>query len=461
MQRSSGRRNQNSLDLAETQVLSIPGCGFHPKDNTHHYLCLDSLLGHYTSSSGTGIYHAPLHLPDQSIINKISFHYYDPAEGADGNLSLFKVVLSVGAIPGSAKLADLSSSGSEMYGTVSTASGFSQLIENSNYDYYFTFTAPDGVSIGLPRVEVEYTLPSDSSVYEYLDLPPAGFVPYSDDLEYRNFGWYADNNSTTTPVHLQAPVLLPDGALVHAGWFYYYDNNAAINVRAHLHRTDLAGSWDPSDAMADFESFETNQYSVSAVALTKYTRIDNSKYAYWIYYELPASAELPPVMGGRGHVIRFKNEQVYPLRSISIPAAAFSPKTDGQVYANHGRYLESHGVDNIYIAPLYLEEGKTIRRVKFYYERKGSPTTEAVATLIESTDLGGYPLSELTSSGTGWRYTDSGLLHDLVVDNQHHSYTLEWKLPESYTSDTHVLPSGVVIEIADGDDLLFIPIVRN
>ena len=193
-----------------------------------------------------------------------------------------------------------------MYGIVSTPAGFSQLIENSNLRLLFYIPAPDDVSMGSSRSRL--STPSHRTALSTIIWICRR--PVSSPIRTTwNTGISAGMQITTAPQPLSTfkhRCFCCDGALVHAGWFYYYDNNADVNVKLTCTAPTWPGSWIPSDAMADFESFETNQYSVSAVPLTKYTRIDNSKYAYWIYYELPASAELPPVMGGRGHVIRLR-----------------------------------------------------------------------------------------------------------------------------------------------------------
>ncbi len=62
-------------------------------------------------------------------------------------------------------------------------------INNADFDNFFEF-----ISIGsesntdLMAVQIEYTLPTTVYEHDYLNIPAAAFVPYSDDVGFFSYG---------------------------------------------------------------------------------------------------------------------------------------------------------------------------------------------------------------------------------------------------------------------------------
>ena len=453
----------------ETQYLAIPAAAFHPKLFNYSYTNTGRKLTHLSAPEVYyGEYFAPLQLPDGSSIQKVTFYYDDLSVDDNCHLTLYQSMR--GDVMSITPIALLHSGGYGGSGSDSTTDVWGPiLVENYLYDYYFLFQGHPTVpsQTDLISVRVDYTLPAEQPEDEYLDIAPATFVPYSEGLAFRNEGWRLDHyNLGGGPIaHFQAPVLLPDGATVEEAKFYYFDQETSVNAEAHLHRTDLAGSWDPALAMADLYSSGDSGWGSDSALVSRYSTIQNSNNAYWVYYALPETFVLENTIYGRGFTIRFQRGTPGPLEAVSIPAAAFTPRAATQTFENNGRFLKQYtgGSGSTYVAPLYLPHGKTIRRMRFYYERGGTPDYDASAWLLSYPLHGGSTSFHvlLSSSGSGWRSTDSGVLNGLRVDNMQRAYWLEWILYEGYNESDFVRPSGVVVEVADGDWFFYLPIVRR
>ncbi len=261
----------------------------------------------------------------------------------------------------------------------------------------------------------------------------------------------------TPSAHFEAPVFLPDGATAEWAQFYWYDNQTPANAQAQVYRTDLAGSWDPADAMVDLASSGAAGYGVDSTGITRHQTIDNGSGAYWVTYDLPYSF-LYSFIDGRGLVIRFHPGTPSGLERFSIPAAAFTGNAASRDYENRGWFLKNFDANGSYMAPVYLPHGKNIHQMRFYYQRTGSPAAEATA-LLRGWAVGTATVSDLvtiSSSGTGWTHNDSPLVNDLI-DNQGVVYWLEWRLPD-YDANL-ILPSGVVIEVADSINYTYLPVL--
>ena len=88
--------------------------------------------------------------------------------------------------------------------------------------------------------------------------------------------------------------------------FYFYDEDTSTDIEAHLHRTDLKGSWDPDLAMADLASSSSPGYATDTEPVARYEVIDNSNYAYWVYYRMPPRTEGSTTVHGRDLTISYR-----------------------------------------------------------------------------------------------------------------------------------------------------------
>lgn len=129
---------------------------------------------------------------------------------------------------------------------------------------------------------------------------------------------------------------------------------------------------------------------------------------------------------------------------ITIPAAAFQPWTNGQLYENHARYLKHLGPGAIgsrgdywYIAPIYLPDGATINKVIFHWYQMQTPGFfNAVGQLkLQKTEFGKLNFVEMAlvetplTNGHGSTFTTT--IAQPVVDNSIYAYWVVLNLPMS------------------------------
>jgi hypothetical protein len=130
---------------------------------------------------------------------------------------------------------------------------------------------------------------------------------------------------------------------------------------------------------------------------------------------------------------------------ITIPAAAFQPWTNGQVYKNHARYLEHLGPGNLgtrgdywYLAPLYLPDGATINKLVFHWYVAQVSFNGVGQLKLQKTELGKgsyMTLALVETPGTpgnhGYGSTFTTAIDQPVVDNSLYTYWLVLHLPVS------------------------------
>ncbi len=188
-----------------------------------------------------------------------------------------------------------SSTGSGPY----TASTFTASIANAQvlnvlYTYWLVIDVPAGnpVEVEAREVYVEYSLQVPYN--NVLAIPAAAFQPYQDGYDFENHGRHIEHkhgpgNNTANGWYL-APVNLPDGAIINRMDFYWIEKSAIAGV-ARLQRTELnQGNY--QELATIFTS--TGSGSPTGGAGSDSTilggAVDNSRYAYWVIVDIPASA---------------------------------------------------------------------------------------------------------------------------------------------------------------------------
>ena len=434
---------------AITYYLSVPPAAFHPMYRGDDYENRGGVLQNNNSSGG--VYNAALYLPNGATVTRVTFYYQDTSL-ANGNLYLVRAAHASDYISIFTTLTS-----NNLASSVSTTSITYPLIDNAAYMYYLEFVAPSVTSPATENVFLygallEYSLPLYSPVTDYRAIPAAGFAPYNGGYMYTNYGRSLNyiTASGETLGDFQAPLFLPDQATISGATFYYFDNHAVKNGEAQLHSANLANDW-PS--LANFSSsydygYGSDDRSFSAI-------IDNRQNGYWVFFRLPSSSS--EVMG-RSLVVRY----AYPTSHsfweyTSVLAAAFLPQVETQEYDNHGRFLIHYsGADNIYVAPLYLNNGERISSVRFYYYSPGPSVSGSVYLQASRYNSATSTLAWIVTSGTGWTVASQDFPESsqLFVDNQNQTYWLKALLPAS-----GFIACGVVVETTDR--LLYMPMMSK
>jgi hypothetical protein len=143
----------------KTGFLSIPAGAFNPKDNTMTYYC-DGLY-----ITGNGTFYAPVYLPTEAIVAKLTFHWLDNSESKDADLMLLRGGIEGGWAEG---MAELGTHGSEVLVKNSSVDEiYHATIDNANYSYYLTLWSYLGIY--CDNVQIEYTYVTGGSSVDYIE----------------------------------------------------------------------------------------------------------------------------------------------------------------------------------------------------------------------------------------------------------------------------------------------------
>lgn len=268
-----------------------------------------------------------------------------------------------------------------------------------------------------------------------LTIPAAAFQPDRDGYDYENHGRYlkhlhspgggADAGMYTAPVHL------PDLATVTKMTFYFYDDMLGTDVSAWLQRTDIAGS---VQDMAYVASEFVGGYGSKSDDAIDRALIDNFSYAYWVAWRIPAVA-LTDYMGC-AVVIEYDYPPAIPSTEyLSIPAAAFTPRSSAYLYQNSSRYLEHYSLGSgMYLAPVYLPDGATVSKMTFYFY-DSIAMVDVQAWLQRTNLMGSYvDMAAVASDWNGGYGSKSDTSIDYAtIDNMIYAYHAVWQLPAAPT----------------------------
>ena len=142
----------------KTGFLSIPAGAFNPKNNTMTYYC-DGLY-----IVGNGTFYAPVYLPNEAIVTKLTFHWADDSESKDANLILWRGGIEGGWAEG---MAELGTHGSDGQGKNSSVDEiYHATIDNANYSYYLTLWSY--LWIYCNNVQIEYTYVTGGNSVDYI-----------------------------------------------------------------------------------------------------------------------------------------------------------------------------------------------------------------------------------------------------------------------------------------------------
>jgi hypothetical protein len=290
--------------------LSIPAAAFQPYEDGYDFWNEGLWLVHYHGpggSTGPGWYVAPVLLPDGATVTKMRFYYWDNHATEDilarlqysnlaGSFSEMAYVDSSGAASGYA---------SKLDDTIAQA-----IIDNTRRSYWVIWDGPvsgDQNASGV-GVLIEYDHPPLPS--GHLSLPAAAFTPFADEWEYTNHARFLVHEGPVEidRAHYEAPVYLPQGARVARVTFWFRDDSEAGTGWAHLCRTDRGGSY---SYMASISSNYQEGYGSQVDTTVDDAYIDNTRYAYWAYWDLPVSTGAGSDVWGTGLTIDYTVATVY------------------------------------------------------------------------------------------------------------------------------------------------------
>jgi hypothetical protein len=217
------------------------------------------------------------------------------------------------------------SAGNPQYGSSYDDNIYYPTINNSQYSYWVVWSlAPDHIDTPCSMkgydVVLEYTSPAQATHPNRLSVSAAAFVPHEDGYDFEDHGrllfhLHSPNGGTANGWYY-APVELPQGVTI-TGMLSYMFDESNDNGLVKLQRTHL-GQGDYQN-MATCVSFAWGFGIVAPDVITGAT-IDNTRYAYWLVWDLPVAAGTNPHPSpgdvlGNGVILEYSYEVWLPLIS--------------------------------------------------------------------------------------------------------------------------------------------------
>ncbi len=294
-----------------SSTLSVPPAAFSPFEDGYGYLNAGWNLIHNSGADAAadrGWYLAPVHLPDGATVTRLVFHWMRDSTAQIGTAILQRTLLGADTFESMAEASSAPGAGSLLSSTADTTV-IGAVIDNSTYAYWIVVDLP---AAGQPdsyvvarEVDILYELPSASSAI--VSIPAAGFRSYEDGYDYENHARHLfhkhDPAGTFDSGWYLAPVDLPDGVTVNKMTFYWYRNGTYIGA-ARLQRTEL-GKGTYEDLAVAFAPMGAATNGSSSDTTVAGGPIDNSRYAYWILWDLPAAATATTGVHGQAVVLQY------------------------------------------------------------------------------------------------------------------------------------------------------------
>jgi hypothetical protein len=294
---------------ASKGYLSIPAAAFEPFEDGYGYNNMGALLAHYSGPAVTGWYLAPVQLPQGATVTKLTSYFYDDSTTDDILARLQRSDMAGNFY----EMANADSSGySAGYGNRSDTTITNPVIDNSQNTYWVVWDIPPYEVTGSASgkgVLIEYNNPTTVQPGR-VSLSSAAFTPFADDWQYQSHGRYLihQGGGGASRAHYEAPAYLPQGAKVTKVTFWFNDDSTTANGYARLCRTDQTGNYTD---MAYVDSLYAGGYSSRADTTIDDPIINNSRYAYWVYWDLPVSTGTGNNVWGTGVTIDYTVPMVY------------------------------------------------------------------------------------------------------------------------------------------------------
>jgi hypothetical protein len=300
-------------------VLTVPAAAFTPYEDGYAFFNFGWILSH--NSGGTlpdqrGWYLAPVHFPHGATVTKMTFYWIRADAQQVGIARLQRSQLGFDTY---ADMAVASSEpGSGGFIGSSTDSTIDQaVIDNNRFAYWLVLDLPPSSMLGSQvqafDVEIHFQVPQTTRTR--ISVPAAAFRPYEDGYDFQDHGRHLFHShgpgGNSNNGWYMAPLNLRDGVTIKRMSFYWYQNGAQAGV-AKLQRTRLGE--------ANYEDLATASSSIATVgngssfdATVVGGPIDNSQYAYWIVWDLPANASASTGVHGQAVVLDVSYRVALPL----------------------------------------------------------------------------------------------------------------------------------------------------
>jgi hypothetical protein len=301
-------------------VLSVPPAAFAPFEDGYAYTDAGWNLVHNGGAplpANRGWYLAPVHLPHGATVTRMVFRWMRvDTTSQTGTAKLQRTLLGANTYQEMAVASSAAGTGTYMSSSGDTTVDH-PLIDNASYAYWIVLDLP-AASLPEPHVEarevdIEFQIPTTSS--RQVSVAAAAFHPYEDGYDYEDHGRYLFHKSgpggSPSNGWYLAPLHLPDGATVRKMTFYWYSNGTSTGA-ARLQRTelgqgtyeDLASAFAPAASATNGSSYDDSVLGGP---------VDNSRYAYWIAWDLPAGATSTLGVHGQAVVIDYGFQAFLPL----------------------------------------------------------------------------------------------------------------------------------------------------
>lgn len=276
--------------------ITIPPAAFSPYEDGYDFL-IGERMWHYwgpEASQTNGWYLAPLYLPDGAVVKKMTFYWHRIDASVVATVHLQRTRLGYDTYQDLAVANSLAGVG-DFYSSTTDSTINPPLIDNSQYAYWLivdlpAVTNPANGVVELQDVEIEYELPQATG---YLDsVPAAGFRGFEDGYDYQNHGRHlfhaqSPGGGTANGWYLNA-LNLPDGHNISTLSFYAYVNSTQPGA-LKLQRTE----W----GTGNYEDLAVIVTGTGNLGNSKFTTntimagpIDNSRYGYWLFWDLPSNS---------------------------------------------------------------------------------------------------------------------------------------------------------------------------
>jgi hypothetical protein len=418
------------------RLITIPAAAFRPQQAGFTYINPGFYLEH--SSFGNicptceAYYFAPVHLPHYAVITGLVANFQDLNPTKTASVDLVEANLAAGNV--SSWIGTVSSPvGTNSGFTYYSLTGLVRTVDNENHAYYLRYRVPEEQTssdeILLGGVQIKYVegLPANPS---FFSITGADFTPFSQQNSYSNSGARVEMSGSVVR-DFQAGINLPNGARIDRMTFYYY-GAVGNSVSANLCKTNLSGDYINLNSLTSALAAGSN-YATSTVFTSN--RVDNTTYAYWLYYRF-ANGPIP-----YGVAIEYTPKIYSTYEQIfTIPAASFVPREGNYTYENHGRYIiHSSGGDSdvgSYLAPIAPPPDSSITFMNFLYGNSpgSNPATLKIFNVTDQTDLNEmWTINTLTTGG--WYAYGSGNIAYNPFDYRHNSYYLRLNISASTVSN--------------------------
>jgi hypothetical protein len=294
-----------------SSTLSVPPAAFAPFEDGYGFANAGWNLIHNSGAAAAGDrgwYLAPVHLPEGATVTQLVFHWLRQDTQVTGTAILQRTLLGADTYQNMAEASSAIGAGSLTSSTGDTTITGS-LIDNSTYAYWLVLDLPaagqPGNHVEAREVDILFQLPSATS--GTVSVPAASFRAYEDGYDYENHGRHLLHKHSPggglNNGWYMAPVNLPDGATVTKMTFYWYRNGSYIGA-ARLQRTKL-GEGTYEDLAVAFAPMGSAMNGSSSDVIVAGGPIDNSQYAYWLVWDLPANATATTGVHGQAVVVEY------------------------------------------------------------------------------------------------------------------------------------------------------------